>query len=185
MDDSQAIQRLKKGDIGGLEFLIARHQVKAFRTAVLILSDDALAEDVVHDTFLRIYQRIRYFDADRPFEPYLMRSIAHAALNAAEKASRYMTLNEETEPVILERLLHKATTTENQVEYIQLKQEISSALTKLKPRERMVIVERYYLDMSEKEMAEEHAIAPGTVKWLLNSARHQLRKFISVEGKEK
>ena len=87
MDDSSAIQRLKKGDIGGLEFLIARHQVKAFRTAVLILNDDAMAEDVVHDTFLRIYQRIRYFDADRPFEPYLMRSIAHAALNAAEKAS--------------------------------------------------------------------------------------------------
>ena len=87
--------------------------------------------------------------------------------------------------MILERLLHKATTTENQVEYIQLKQEISSALTKLKPRERMVIVERYYLDMSEKEMAAEHSIAPGTVKWLLNSARHQLRKFIRVEGKEK
>ena len=59
MDDPQAIQRLKKGDISALEVLITRYQVKAYRTAFLITHDDALAEDVVQETFLRVYQRIR------------------------------------------------------------------------------------------------------------------------------
>jgi RNA polymerase sigma-70 factor (ECF subfamily) len=185
MDDSRAIQKLKKGDISGLEFLIARYQVKAFRTAVLILHDEVLAEDVVQETFLRIYERIRYFDENQPMEPYFMRSVANAALNEAKKASRHIPLNEETEPMVLERLLQKALTTESLVEYANLKQEISSALAKLKPRERMVIIERYYLEMSEKEMAAEHSIAPGTIKWLLNTARHKLRKFIHVKGQEK
>ncbi len=184
MDDSQAIQLLKKGDIGGLEFLITRYQSRAFRTAVLILQDDALAEDVVQETFLRIYHSIRYFDENRKFEPYLMRSITHAALNASKKVSREIILNAENEPVVLERLLQKASTTEDLIEYNHLKQEIASALTKLKPRERMVIIERYYLEMSEKEMAIEHEIAPGTIKWLLNAARRRLRSLISVEDEE-
>lgn len=181
MNDSQAIQKLKQGDISGLEFLITRYQVRAFRTAVLILQDDALAEDVVQDTFLRIYHNIHRFDENRSIEPYLMRSITYAALNASKKASRQMVLNEETEPMFLEQLLQKATITEDVFEYNQLKQDIFSALAKLKPRERMVIIERYYLEMSEKEMAAEHATAPGTIKWLLNSARRRLRNLISTE----
>lgn len=184
MDDSQAIQKLKKGDIGGLEFLISRYQVRAFRTAVLIVHDEALAEDVVQETFLRIYRNIRNFDETRSVEPYLMRSVTHAALNAAKRASRQMVLNEETEPVVLERLLHKASIAEDQFEYNQLKKEIYTALARLKPRERVMIIERYYLEMSEKEMAAEHATPPGTIKWLLHSARRQLRSLISMEDKE-
>ena len=43
-DDSLAIRRLKDGDIGGLESLGLRYQVKAVRTAFLILRDEQLAE---------------------------------------------------------------------------------------------------------------------------------------------
>jgi hypothetical protein len=39
MDDLDAVRRLKKGDIGGLEILVARYQVKAVRTAYLITQD--------------------------------------------------------------------------------------------------------------------------------------------------
>ncbi len=184
MDDSQAVSRMKKGDIGGLETLIARYQERAFRTALLILHDDALAEDVVQDTFLRIFQRIRHFDEEQSIEPYLMRSVTHAALNTAEKESRHIVLDEDTEPLILERLLDKAATTEDLAEYANLKKEIYAALAKLKPRERTVIVQRYYLEMSEKEMAVEHSVAPGTVKWLLNKARMHLRTFIIPESEK-
>jgi RNA polymerase sigma-70 factor (ECF subfamily) len=184
MNDAQAIQRMKKGDIGGLELLIERYQTKAFRTAFLITHDDALAEDIVQDTFLRVYQRIRYFDEKRPFEPYFLSSVAHAALNAVKKTYRQVTLCEEDEPVILEQLIHKASTTEDLVDYTQLKQEIFAVLAKLSPRERMVIIQRYYLGMSEKEMAVDHSIAPGTVKWLLNVARLRLRTFMKPEGEK-
>jgi RNA polymerase sigma-70 factor, ECF subfamily len=182
MDDAQTIQRLKNGDIGGLEALIARYQVKAIRTAFLITCDYATAEDVVQDTFVRIYQRIRHFDESRPFEPYLLRSVVHAAINTAEKSARHVPLDEHVQPGIVESLLHKVMTTEDQVEYAQLKMEISMALTKLSPRERAVIIERYYLEMSESEMALEHSIAPGTIKWLLSVARQHLRAYMGKEA---
>ena len=54
-------------------------------------------------------------------------------------------------------------------------------LFKLPPRQRAVIVQRYYLEMSEQEMAESLEIAPGTVKWLLNAARSRLRSLLGAE----
>ncbi|MDP1779334.1 MAG: sigma-70 family RNA polymerase sigma factor, partial [Anaerolineales bacterium] len=92
MDDLQAIQRLKDGDIGGLEYLVARYQSKAVRAAFLITHDETLAEDVVQDTFVRIYHRISHFDLSRPFEPYLLRSVVNAALNVAQKADRHLSM---------------------------------------------------------------------------------------------
>jgi len=82
MDDSQAIQRLKAGDMSGLETLVGRYQVKAARVAFLITHNEAGAQDIVQETFIRLVQRIRQFDAGCPFEPYLMRSVINAALNA-------------------------------------------------------------------------------------------------------
>jgi RNA polymerase sigma-70 factor (ECF subfamily) len=43
-----------------------------------------------------------------------------------------------------------------------------------------VIVQRYFLEMSEKEMAEGAGTASGTVKWLLNAARERLRGLLGV-----
>ena len=54
----------------------------------------------------------------------------------------------------------------------------------LSPRQRAVVVQRYFLDMSEREMAAKLEIAPGTVKWLLNAARTRLRALLRKEVEE-
>jgi RNA polymerase sigma-70 factor (ECF subfamily) len=51
-------------------------------------------------------------------------------------------------------------------------------MQKLSPRQRAVIVQRYYLDMSIAEMAQDAGTASGTIKWLLNAARTQLRRLL-------
>ena len=85
MEEREAIERLKRGDIGGLEALVKRHQVEAIRAAYLIVRDRALAEDIVQGAFLRAYERIGRFDADRPFGPWFMKVVANDALKAARK----------------------------------------------------------------------------------------------------
>lgn len=180
MDETQAaVQRLKRGDIGGLETLFTRHQIRAVRTAFLILQDEAAAEDVTQETFLRIYQRIRYFDETQPFEPYLLKSIVHAALNAVRRTNKVIPLDGDLSEV--ETLLDGRDSPETQLETNQLNQQILSALNKLSPRQRAVIVQRYYLEMSEQEMSISLQAAPGTVKWLLNAARTRLRNLLRPE----
>ena len=62
-DEQTAIQCLKRGDIGGLEFLVHRYQVKAVRTAYLVTRNPALAEEGVQDCFIQAYRAIGGFDA--------------------------------------------------------------------------------------------------------------------------
>ena len=183
MDDSQAIRRMRNGDIGGLEFLVARYQVKAVRTAFLITHDRQTAEDVVEDAFILIFHRIRQFDEDRPFEPYFMRSVVNAALNVVQKESRERQGALDGDSETLENLFTQAESVETQVEFAQLKHQIMDALSNLPPRQRAAIVQRYYLEMSEKEMAEVLDAAPGTVKWLLHAARCRLRALLGPERK--
>src|SRR5688572_33187437 len=96
MEDLHAIRRLKRGHMDGLETLMQRHQLKAARAAFLITHDQAVAQDIVQDLFLRIYQRIHQFDEAYPFEPYLMRSVINASLNAVRGTRRLTSLDRET-----------------------------------------------------------------------------------------
>ncbi len=184
MDELQAILRLKSGDIGGLEYLISKYQMKAVRTAFLVTRDEPLAEDVVQDAFVHFYQRIHQFDEDRSFEPYFMVSVTNAALNAVLREKRNLPITEELDADDLEPLLSRSLSVEGEVERSQLKTEMLDILAKLSPRQRAVVVQRYYLEMTEKEMSEASRAAPGTIKWLLNAARSKLRALLGPERTE-
>jgi len=185
MDDRQAIRYLKDGDLGGLEFLVTRYQLKAVHMAFLITHDEQMAEDAVQDTFLRVTRQIHHFEEGRPFEPYLMRSVIHAAIDAAEKNTKWLPLDCGEDPEMVKEWIVCASRTEDEAEYNQLKKEIFQALAQLSPRQRTVIIQRYYQDMSETEMATSLSIAPGTIKWLLNAARRRLRMLLSSDRSTK
>ncbi len=181
-DDLHAMRRLKSGDISGLEGLIARYQGKALRAAFLVTHDQALAEDVVQDVFVRFFQRADCFDEQHSFEPYFMRSIVNAALNAIQREKRKQHFDFTEEDLsTLESLLERASSVEEQVEFNTLKWQIFEALSRLPPRQRAVIVQRYYLEMTEQEMSEALEAPPGTIKWLLNAARARLRSLLGLE----
>ena len=178
MDEHQAIQRLKNGDISGLEFLVACHQVKAVRTAYLITRDLGLAEDVVQDSFLQAFRSIRGFDSKRLFEPWFMRSVVNASVRMMQRSAKQVEVGDEADESLFAELAARVVSVEEQVESIEIQDQIWDAMQKLSPRQRAVIVQRYFLEMSEKEMAEEAGSAVGTVKWMLNAAREKLRGLL-------
>ncbi len=184
MDEQQAIQRLKNNDIGGLEFLVMRYQVKAVRTAYLITRDIGLAEDVVQDSFLQAYRSIHGFDAVRPFEPWFMRSVVNASVKVLQKSARQVQMGEDADESIFAELAAQVESVESQVESLEVQSQIWDAMQKLSSRQRAVIVQRYLIDMSEKEMAVESGAAAGTIKWLLNVARERLRGLLAGRSEE-
>jgi RNA polymerase sigma-70 factor, ECF subfamily len=179
MDDLQAILCLKAGDIGGLEILVERYQARAMRVAYLITHDESLAEDVVQETFVSLFHKIDQFDAARPFEPYLLRSVTNAALNSLRRVKLQVPLD--GGPGQVEQLLAQAASVESEVDQHLLNQKIIKTLAKLEPRQRAMVIQRYYLEMSEKEMAAALDAPPGTVKWILSNARARLRELLGSE----
>jgi RNA polymerase sigma-70 factor (ECF subfamily) len=104
--------------------------------------------------------------------------VVNAALNAARKTWRTAEAGPDSDADGLEALLSKAASVEDQVVSAQCRQEILAVLGRLSPRQRAAVVQRYYLELSEKEMALTLDVAPGTVKWMLNEARVRLRALL-------
>jgi RNA polymerase sigma-70 factor (ECF subfamily) len=177
--EQEAILQLKLGNIAGLEFLVSRYQLKAVRTAYLITRDTGLAEDVVQDSFLRVFRSIHRFDATRPFEPWFIRSVVNASVKVIQKSARQVEVRDEADGSLFEEIVSKVESVEMQVESIEVQNQIWGAMQKLSPRQRAVVVQRYFLEMSEKEMAFESGTAVGTIKWLLNAARERLRGLLA------
>jgi RNA polymerase sigma-70 factor (ECF subfamily) len=184
VDDLQAIVALKRGEVGGLEVLVRRYQLRALRAAYLIVRDQALAEDLVQTAFLRAYDRIGQFDATRPFAPWFLRSVVNDAVNAATRGTRTVSLEagaggpgEETAS-LAELLADPEPGPEALAESAELRQMVWRALGQLPPAERGAVVQRYYLDRTEREMAAEANTPPGTIKWRLHSARERLRAWL-------
>lgn len=181
MDELRSIRRLKAGDPGGLDMLVTRYQRKAVKTAFLITHDEQLAEEIVQETFVRIYQNISRFDETRPFEPYLLRSVVNTALSGMEKSDRWVQFGAGSNVDAVAELLEEAISVEDQADAAWQRQELFSAMSQLTARQRAAIVQRYYLDMSEAEMSASLAAAPGTIKSLLHAARQRLRGLLGSE----
>ncbi len=179
MDEQQAVELLRADEIRGLENLVARYQIRAVRAAFLITRDAGLAEDVVQDAFVHAFRAMRGFDASRPFEPWFMKSVINASIKAVQKSARYVEYpDEETESVIA-RFLAIAPSVESEVESRDLEEQVWTALEELSPRQRAVITQRYFLGMTESEMADQSGRSKGTVKWLLSAARDRLRELLA------
>lgn len=182
MKDEEAIDRLKQGDIIGLKTLVHEYQTRAMRTAYLITHDKALAEEIVQDTFIQIYQRIGQFDVDRPFAPWFLRIVANNAAKAVRRGHRFVSLESPSindAVPLAEMMPDRMPDLDEQVESKMRREKIWESLKRLSPKQRTAIILRYYLDMSEAEMAHKLSVAPGTVKWRLYTARERLRTLLS------
>ncbi|GAB3039332.1 DNA-directed RNA polymerase sigma-70 factor [Nocardioides flavus (ex Wang et al. 2016)] len=134
---------------GFSEFVLAR-QAALLRTAYLLTGHAQDAEDLVQTTLVKVvphWRRIR----DNP-EPYVRRTMVN------ENVSRWRRRRwrEESTDVLPEQLADGA----DHADLLAVR----SALAGLAPRQRAVLVLRYYEGLSEAEIAATLGIAPGTVK---------------------
>lgn len=182
MDEFTAVELLKHGELDGLEWLVNQYHRRAFQIAFLITQDGDLADDVVQEAFISLLHTMRRFDESRPFSPWFFKCVSNAAVQAAQKTSRQVSLDYlPGEGDLFARLTDGLPAVEDEVESAELKEKLAQLMLQLDPRQRAVLVQRYYLDMSEAEMAEEHEIPRGTVKWLLSEARRKLRFLLKQE----
>jgi RNA polymerase sigma-70 factor (ECF subfamily) len=181
MEEQKAIARLKRGDIGGLEVLVRRYQVRAVRAAYLVVRDRALAEDIVQTAFVRAYERIDQFDPRRPFAPWFLRIVVNDAVKAASRRKRVVSLEaaREGELALADLLADPAPGPANLAEAAETRQAVWDALGRLPPPQRAAIILRYYLGLNEAEMAAKLTCPRGTVKWRLHAARKRLQALLS------
>ncbi len=179
MEDNldESIDRLKRGDIRGLEPLVRRYQVKAARVAYLITQDAALAEDIMQSAFLRVYEHIDQYKQELPFEPWLMRIVTNLALKATGRDWRSLNWDFDLDEVFPDEQADPARLVEAQ----EQESRVRTALAALTPEQRAVLVYRYFLGYSESEISTAEGSPLGTIRWRFYAAHQKLKKLLQGE----
>ena len=182
MNEKDAIAQLKRGDVRGLETLVRKYQLEAVRVAQPITNDLGLAEEIVQEAFVRVYQHIDQFDETRPFRPWFLRIVVNDALKLAEQQRRLVSLDSAqpsetaTDSISLDdRLTYEQDEFGEKYDDAEMCQEILSGLS---PEHRAVLELKYYLEMTDEEIADTIQIPPGTVKSRLHAAKLQIRSLL-------
>lgn len=177
MEDQAAISRMKQGDPGGLEALVRRYQVKAVHAAYLVLQNRSLSEEVVQNAYLKAFEKIHQFEDARPFAPWFFKIVVNEALKTARKQGRLYSLQDEPDDgahALARWMIDAQPLPEEQIEIKESGQTVRNALRQLSPEQLATIVMRYYLEMSDAEMAARLERPLSTVKWWLRVARKRL-----------
>jgi RNA polymerase sigma-70 factor (ECF subfamily) len=177
-----SIARLRDGDIGGLAALVETYQLHAVRTAYLIVRDRPLAEDITQAAFIRAYERIGQFDPEASFGPWFLRSVANDAIKAVERARRTTPLAEDGDGAPALLLVDPAAGPAALFEQAEDASVVWTLLGRLPAKQRAVIVLRYYVGLTDVEIADRLDVPRATVRWRLFAARDRLRTWLGARA---
>src|SRR5215472_19367933 len=92
--DEEAIERVRAGDTALYEIIMRRYNQRLYRVTRAILRDDAEAEDVIQDAYVRAYQNLSQFAGDALFSTWLTRIAIHEALRRIRLRNRSEQLDD-------------------------------------------------------------------------------------------
>jgi RNA polymerase sigma-70 factor (sigma-E family) len=154
--------------------LYARHVPAANRLAFLLTGERSQAEDLVHDAFVRCVGRFGHLRAHEAFEAYLRRTIVNL------HTSRLRRLRLERAFLSTVRADPERTAMAGLPD-VAGREDMWRRLLRLPPRQRAVLVLRYYEDLSEREAAAALRCSVAAVKSLTARATAALREGIRGE----
>ena len=151
------------------EELVRRHQRLAIRAAYVVAG--AEAEDAVQEAFVKAYRALPRFRPGAPFRPWLLRIVTNEARNRVRSAKRREALALRAAAVPGDAAPSpEAAAVEDEDRRVLLE-----CFERLPDGDREVIAYRFFLDLSEAEMAAALEVPPGTVKSRLSRAMTRLR----------
>jgi RNA polymerase sigma-70 factor (ECF subfamily) len=173
--DEDLARRLQRRDPEAMGDLYDRFGKLVYSVIVAIVRDGSLAEDLVQETFLRVWNRVHAFEAGRgALGPWLLaiarnRAIDHLrSLNARMDRNAY-ELDVREHPSLFVDMEREVLNTD----HARL---IRKAIAKLSAQQQKVIELAYYEGLSQTEMAERMGEPLGTVKTWVRAALKHLRE---------
>ena len=162
-DYEACLASCSQGDRQALRDLYQQESARLLGVAQRIARDNALAEDILHDVFLRIWTRASSFDPARGSARGWIFSITrHLALNFVRNHGREVHIDEQAETAMAEHL--------DTFEYPARSGRIYTCLEQLDPARRNCILHAYVDGYSHSEIAQKVGAPLGTVKaWIKRS----------------
>jgi RNA polymerase sigma-70 factor, ECF subfamily len=173
-DDSDLANRLRARDPQAMSDLYDRYGRLAYSLIFRVVRNSAVAEDLVQETFLRVWNRVQSFDSERgALGAWVLTVARNRAIDHLRSLDGRMSRN----TMELNKLEHASlfSNFEDSALALDRAQRLKGAFEKLTPHQRQVIELAYYEGLSQTEMAERMKQPLGTIKTWARTALKALR----------
>ncbi|HYZ85834.1 MAG TPA: sigma-70 family RNA polymerase sigma factor [Bryobacteraceae bacterium] len=173
-DDRDLVQRLKQRDQKAMGDLYDRFGRLAYTVILRMVRNQAVAEDLCQETFLRVWNRVQAFDHEKgALGPWVLaiarnRAIDHLRSVAGRMSQNVFELDAHEHPSLFVNM-------EADVLNMERARHLKAAFEKLNSNQKLVLELAYFEGLSQSEMAEKLKQPLGTVKTWTRSALRALR----------
>jgi RNA polymerase sigma-70 factor (ECF subfamily) len=184
LDDDGLVGLARAGQAAAFRAITQRFNRRLYRVARGILGDDAEAEDVVQEAYLRAFNNLAGFRGDSSFATWLTRIAINEALGRKRRRRPTLDLealdmvNEQEEARVLIFPAARLGDPEADASRSEVRRLLERAIDGLPEAFRVVFVLREIEELSVEETASQLQILPQTVKTRLHRARRMLREAL-------
>ena len=170
MDEQEWVARALAGELGAFERLVGRYEKAVYNLAYRMLGNAADAEDAAQETFLRAYASLGSYQAARKFGTWLLSITSHWCIDRLRRR-KVVSLE-----ALADVSLLGGTTDGPEREALarEHEREVQGRLAALPEAYRLIIVLRYWHELSYTEIAETTGLPLSTVRMRLFRARRLL-----------
>ena len=173
LEDAELLSRVGSGDEGSLEQLYQRYGGSCYALARRLLNDAGLAEDVVQQVFLALWQGSSYDPARGAVSTWLLSVTHHKAVDMVRRESRRRAVSSSDETMA--QLAATTPTPDDEAWRLLRADRTRAALRSLSAEHREVLLLAYYGGYSQREIADMTGLPLGTVKSRTLAAMNKLR----------
>jgi RNA polymerase sigma-70 factor (ECF subfamily) len=179
--DYELIQRFIKGEQSCFEQIIHRHKNKVYSYISLYIRDQALADDLFQDTFMKVIQSVKagkYYDNGK-FLSWVMRIAHNLIIDHFRRVKQMNTVsNDDYESDIFNsRKLADATVEDDMIKR-QIQKDVRKMISLLPEDQREVVILRHYAGLSFKEIAGITDVSINTALGRMRYALINMRKLM-------
>ncbi|MCO4864682.1 RNA polymerase sigma factor [Cupriavidus sp. WGlv3] len=189
--DAELVASARAGAASAFEAIMRRNNRLLFRTARGVVADDAEAQDVVQETYLRAFTSLDSFRGEAALSTWLARIAINVALTAQRKRRRLFQIEARSEEedlpggLLQENMMSFRAADDESPEAMaergQVRELLQLAVEKLPPIYRCVFILRAVEDMSVEETAYCLGVSGDVVKTRFLRARMMLRESLAAE----
>jgi RNA polymerase sigma-70 factor (ECF subfamily) len=183
INEAQAIEAAKTGNLSAFNQLVMLHQGLAYNVAYRIMGDADGAADATQEAFIKAFRSLDQYQGGA-FKSWLMRIVTNTCYDQLRYQKRRPTQGLETEDVETEYQPHLIDPTEQPEETVtrhELTDMLQAAINALPPDQRSVVILSDVEGFSYQEIADIVEVSLGTVKSRLNRARTKLRDLLTAQ----
>jgi RNA polymerase sigma-70 factor (ECF subfamily) len=172
--DKTLVERLRNNDQQAFKLLFEKYGARLYQFSLKYLRDKEDAEDLLHEVFLKIWEKRHDIKSNTSFQSYLF-TIAY---NDICKRFLQKSREEKYIQVFAENYLIEPSLNEDQLDYVQLVQKMNEIVGQLPPRRKEIFNLSYKEELKNSEIAIKLDVSEQFVKNQLSvSRKHIISKF--------